>query len=646
MKHRRFTVKIPGALFLLLMVLPLVPTVAQDGLPLRQVTLFTSGVAEFVHHGTVGDDGTVNISIPRDRMADVVRSLTVIGTDGNPVRDITFPAGEDPHRLLGRFRLDLNDVFDMVALVNQARGAAVTLEYRTGKTVNGTVVGAWQSTDDTSASRILLQSDGKAITVSVAELSGLRFTDPALQREFTDAVSVLNGTAGPQAPQTLTIRMAGRTKNEDVTIRYLSESPVWRTSYRGVFDNSRLLLQGWAHIDNTGTTNWEEVTLALVSASPVTYLVDLYHPLYAQRSRAENGRLTAKAYAPAPAPVPELSRSRAEGFITDLDQGSVQINTTEQELVAGLAFTFSDPVSIPRGQSAMVPIVNRHFSAELVRSYDSRRDSEHPRLAVSFRNESGRQLPGGIVTVYDGNRYAGDAVLPVLFDGGQATLPYAVDLTHTIRRQTDTTPEELRQVTVVDGTLVEEHRLRRTTGYTVTTPGSGTAAPARTEPVRITHDIPSGWTIISPRPVRSDGREHEFLTTGGRLTVVEERLRQQRIALTSADREQLIAYSSNRLIDPTVRRIIQNVIELRSQLETHRRARENAEQAVAAIVSDQTRIRENMQPLERESTLYRRYLRELEMQENRLGLLRAELEDARSQEKTAEDALREYLRTL
>jgi hypothetical protein len=53
-----------------------------------------------------------------------------------------------------------------------------------------------------------------------------------------------------------------------------------------------------------------------------------------------------------------------------------------------------------------------------------------------------------------------------------------------------------------------------------------------------------------------------------------------------------------------------------------------------------------MQALERDSTLYRRYVRELDEQEDRLGVLRDELADVREEEATAESALTEYLRTL
>jgi murein DD-endopeptidase MepM/ murein hydrolase activator NlpD len=290
----------------------------------------------------------------------------------------------------------------------------------------------------------------------------------------------------------------------------------------------------------------------------------------------------------------------------------------------------------------MIPIVNRAFDAELNRSFDSRRDTGSPRIALAFRNTGSTQLPPGPVTIFDGDRYAGDALLPVLLPGGTAMLPYAIDVGHEVVREMETGDEELRSVSIVDGILVEERRTRRTVNYRIGKPGDA----GRPEAITITHVIEPGWELISPASQRSDGREYTFVTSGSRLTVITERLRQQRVALTAAEERQLLAYSSNRLIDPTVRRALRNVLELRRTVSEYRDARQALEERIATIRDDQTRVSTNMQALERDSALYRRYVRELDEQENRLAVLREELADVREEEATAESALTEYLRTL
>src|SRR5208283_5458344 len=43
------------------------------------------------------------------------------------------------------------------------------------------------------------------------------------------------------------------------------------------------LLQGWAMVENTSDTDWKSVALTLVSGRPITFIMDLYQPLYLQR---------------------------------------------------------------------------------------------------------------------------------------------------------------------------------------------------------------------------------------------------------------------------------------------------------------------------------------------------------------------------
>jgi len=626
-------------------------------LPLRSVTLFTSGVAEFVHEGIPDDEGRIVLNIPRSRMADVVRTLTVLDNTGRVVEGATFASGEAVETLLSRFRIDLGRVRGIVAFINEIRGTTATITTVRGDRVTGTVVGASGTGDtdrDREAAVVLIGRPDGVRSVPIDTVQTVSFDDAAVQKEFTAALETLQSAGGPDSPRPITIQLdvasgtgsgsgsaSGSGYGGPTTIRYLAEAPVWKTSYRGVISGDEILFQGWAHIHNTGTVDWDEVELSIVSARPVTYAADLYVPEYVSRREPERpGSAPPSAISESAASVLRSYDSavpRAEAF-----SSSVAVTASEESFATGISFTFPEEVSIPRGQSAIIPIVNRRFPAETVRSFDPRRDGVNPRLAVTFRNSDGGQLPDGIVTIYDGDRYGGDALLPPLFPDGEAALPYAVDVAHQVRTESDASAEELRRVSIVDGLLVEEFRSRRTTRYTVTRSGNA----GRPDSIRITHEVPQGWELVSPRPLESEGREHRFQTSGTGVTVVEERVRSQRVALTSADREQLLSYSGNRLLDPTVRRTLQNVAELRRQVEETRTARVSLDGQVNAIRQEQGRIRENMAVLDRDSSLYRRYLNTLDDQEDRMDLLLDQLQDAREQQENAEAALTEYLRTL
>ena len=71
-----------------------------------------------------------------------------------------------------------------------------------------------------------------------------------------------------------------------VRIGYVVETPVWKTSYRlilpaGAQDKPKI--QGWAIVENQTDNDWNGVQLSLVSGRPISFIQDLYQPLYIPR---------------------------------------------------------------------------------------------------------------------------------------------------------------------------------------------------------------------------------------------------------------------------------------------------------------------------------------------------------------------------
>ena len=61
-------------------------------------------------------------------------------------------------------------------------------------------------------------------------------------------------------------------KERQISASYMIPTPVWKSSYRLVFDDkSESTLEGWAIIDNTTGEDWTNVRLAVVSGRPVSF---------------------------------------------------------------------------------------------------------------------------------------------------------------------------------------------------------------------------------------------------------------------------------------------------------------------------------------------------------------------------------------
>src|SRR4029450_4105564 len=70
-----------------------------------------------------------------------------------------------------------------------------------------------------------------------------------------------------------------------VRVAYLQQFPLWKTSYRVDLGAKDSKIQGWAQIDNPTGEAWDNVTVSLLSGAPVSFLMNLYEPLYTKRSR-------------------------------------------------------------------------------------------------------------------------------------------------------------------------------------------------------------------------------------------------------------------------------------------------------------------------------------------------------------------------
>jgi len=81
------------------------------------------------------------------------------------------------------------------------------------------------------------------------------------------------------------------------------------------------------------------------------------------------------------------------------------------------------------------------------------------------------------------------------------------------------------------------------------------------------------------------------------------------------------------------------VLDLRQEL-----AQTEAE--IKSVDQDQDRIRKNMASLDRNSTLYKRYVQELDDQETKIQSLRQKTTTLRSQITTAEKELRAYIDSI
>jgi len=261
---------------------------ARAALPVRRVVLYKNGVGYFEHLGTVRDAGRVNIDFNSGQLDDALKSLTALDLGNGRVTGISCNSEAPVQQRLAALRLPVGERATLPDLLTAMRGAR--LEVRSGdRVVTGRLLGVERrtianGTAQTWRDELSLVSDaGEIRTVELTPSVTVRLAE----RDSADQVgSYLGLLASNRAPdrRRMTIDTAG-TGERTLLVSYVSEVPIWKTSYRIVLspDGETPILQGWAIVDNTTAEDWTNVDLSLVAGAPQSFIQQISQPRYARR---------------------------------------------------------------------------------------------------------------------------------------------------------------------------------------------------------------------------------------------------------------------------------------------------------------------------------------------------------------------------
>lgn len=327
----------------------------------------------------------------------------------------------------------------------------------------------------------------------------------------------------------------------------------------------------------------------------------------------------------------------------ELLRQSVVAQATGQKAGALFQYRITEPVSLPRQQSALIPVIAQDIDADKVLLFNADSGSKFPLNAVRVKNVTNLHLKGGPVTLFDDGVYAGDARMEDIPPGDTRLLSYAVDLSVEGERQGPAVTTVDTNMSLKRGVLMITRREKIETTYTL----KSMADKSRT--VLIEHPFQSGYKLLTPeKALERTANLYRFsvpLAAGQAQTlkVVVERPLSQTVGIVDADLDTLINYSSRKEISAKLRALLQEVVQRRKRVMELQAAAANRAQEVVSINTDQDRIRKNMTALDKSSALYKRYVTELDAQETRIENLRAEAVRLRSQAETADRELRTYI---
>lgn len=676
--------------------------IAAEALPLKRVTLSTSGLAQFEHQGPVTGNAELTLPVRLDQVDDVLKSLVVLD-DGGSFGGVTLPGREPLSQIFRDLPFDQAALQTPEGLLRALQGAEVQIGGATP--VTGKLVSVTEETQingdglQTTRHRVGIMAKDGLHTVLLEDLQTLQFTDTKVQEQLSRALTAIHDhRIQDQRMLTLDLRGEG---TRPVTVSYVAGAPLWKSAYRVVLpekDSAKAYLQGWAILENTTGQDWDNVAVTLLSGNPVTYKQSLYESYYRDRPvlplqvmgrlmpRTDTGstamlgkeeleRRAALESPPAPAAQRQKMAMAPMAAMADMayagdaammtggapvaaeaaamNMASAQTAVAEQA-TAQMVFRFQQSVTLPAGNSLMLPVVARDVPAEQVWLYQPETNAHHPLASVALTNDSGTGLPPGILTLFEqtanGLRYTGDSELSLLPKGETRYVNFALDPATAIDREISS-DRQFGVIKAAKGVIRQSVVSTETTLYTIKAPADEDRV------IVIEHPRRMDWELKTPEGLAGDPEKTEThyrlklaLKAGETkaLKIVLERQDFESLSLGYMQPGDLAARlnAMGKDIDPKVRKALEGAIALQNDVYALARQIQTLEDERQSIFNDQARVRGNLESIPSGSDLAKRYLAELNAQEDRLKKLDTDQNILRQKEDAARAKLDDYVAGL
>ncbi len=620
-------------------------------LPITRMILYKHGVGFFERRAQVQGD-EVSLSFRVEEMNDILKSLTAVDWGDGQVLGVDYATPQSREERLAGCSIRLGDARSLRDLLIGLRGRRVELHLDQGETAVGLLLGLDELPDrqpvGDSLVSLLQDQSSQVQTVALSRVQSVTIHD---ERGAADLRFFLQVAQTQEDYREVIIRLTDGA--HDLSVSYIAPAPTWRVSYRLVADPDAdggpiALLLGWGIFVNRLEEELEDIRLSLVAGMPISFVYDLYtpftpeRPFIAEEARTAAGPVdflgaTAGMGVPLPpaAPMPvamvamDDMRARAPQAAKlsrqDL-QGATAVQTSGEALGELFQYHINTPVSVGRGQSAMVPIVAANLPYRKDLLYNGAKLASHPVASLRLDNKSGLTLERGPVTVIEGGDYVGEAVLPFTADEAEFIIPYAVELGVRVREQAGSSTE-IYGLSLQGAYLTfeewdirwREYQINNTTNRPIT--------------VLVEHPRQTSYELFdTPDPTEKTDDMYRFAVAAPprqetSLRVQTRYLRRRSEQIERQSYVNLQRFLRQGLIDRATHDLIATILGLLEKIGDHQKRLEAIKQERQKIYEAQKQIQGNMQALSntgKEGQMRAQYVDRLEETEQNLQVLALE----------------------
>jgi hypothetical protein len=682
---------------------------AGQSLPLRRVTIYSNGVAYFERRGTVTGRAEINLSFKQSQVDDVLKSLVVLDLGRGRVGAVSYNSSAPPSARLNEipFSIDASTNGDaaggLAGVLEQLQGARVAVGAAPNRSVTGAVLTLGERQLATEKDKppvkthmlVISTDSGELQSFNLNDVRSIKLLDEGARQDITQFANA-SASARRRDAKTITVTSEGEGQREMV-ISYTIAAPIWKTTYRVVLDpEGKPFFQGWAVVDNISEEDWQDVSLSLVSGTPVSFIQPIQNPLYRYRPIVpipqdlslnpqvyEAGEIaagigggigggTGAGYGPgrggnvgggemrrggrgsaplasSPLQIAQqgglLATENATGFsrpttsissaITSGESG-VEAAATGNEVGELFEYRVEQPVTVRRDRSALIPILQTKMEGERVSVYNEVTRKDRPMHGVRLKNTSSLTLEGGSLTVIDGDAYAGEALIERLKSNEQRFISFGLDLGSLVTTKLKSERRPVFLVRAQKGVFEAHYHQTQKKTYTVINQTD------KQRIVYVEHPYREGWKLSddTQKPASQTVNFYRFRVelkprATVELPVTETQALMDSYQLANLTSRDVELFVTGKYIDTAMRAELEKLINLKLRIGKESSMIEDLDKEAEEIGDDQKRLRENIATLKNTNEakqLVARYITKAGEQETRL-------EQIAKEKRAAQDAL-------
>ena len=602
---------------------------------LTNVVLYKNGLAYFQMTGKVEDNESFIVQAKNSQINDILSSLYVIDLNGGKIASISYKTNnkEDQNILI---KLPKNN--SLTELLKELQGAEVEINSSSNGICIGKLIGLEPVYDIIDNKKIaknyiitLLDKNNLINPILLSTVSSYKILNKTLQKDLNKLLD-LSLSSKYKHRKDILISTEGKGER-DIVLGYLTEAPVWKSTYRIIFnsenDNSPLIL-GYAIAENTTENDWNNIKISFVSGAPLSFIMQLSKPLFIERpevpipglnflnvdwnnlsgseiikqkrtavNESKSRRLFAKA-----APDMEMASSDRVNAValggssfSQIAAQSNKANTTNKNIGEMFTYDVENAVSVSAGQSAMIPIVSERIKGENI-FYFNKSFSNNVSKAFSFNNDSKITFDSGPVTFFQNSNNIGEGLIKeTLTPESKIVIPYSIAKAVVLNSKVSSTKSNYVKGKIVNNLLKLTYTRTKNTEWLIDNKSS------KTQKLWIDQPKAANYSLVEPeKPDATVSGNYRFKidlkpNDSTIFNVKENRVTYDTVYLTNSNEDTLLIYSEKNYISDKDKKILKKLSSLLAKKSALKSNIDQMQKNIKSLSNDQTRLRKNVSML-------------------------------------------------